>query len=146
MREKDSYYDAALWAHKNGMSISSAASTAFIGKVEVTRAEILFCLWKNAGSPASTTEFSDIFGKEKEAVGWAVDTKVAEPQSANKFGGTTKCTHEEASSTARYAASFGASRAASRARAPDDNPSPPPPRRASLASREPPARSASLDL
>lgn len=92
VKEKHSYYDAALWAYKNGMSITS---TAFIATVQVPRDEVMFCLWKYVGSPASTTKFSDILAKKKEAVGWAVDNKVAEPQSDVKFGGTTKCTHEE---------------------------------------------------
>ena len=48
-----------------------------------------------SGWPESSTEFGDIPASKKKAVGWAVDTKVAEPQSDDNFGGTTECTHEE---------------------------------------------------
>lgn len=92
VKTTDYYYDAALWASKNGM----VSGTAFDGSTLCTRSSTVIYLWKNAGAPknSTSTDFTDVpEGSEyAQAVSWAVKTNVTSGTSKTTFSPDDTCT------------------------------------------------------
>lgn len=95
----DYFYDAVMWAVKNGVTNGTSAIT-FEPDAVCNRAQMVTFLWRAAGSPepaSSTNSFSDVslgeyYGK---AVLWAVEQGVTNGTSATTFDPTAVCSRAQ---------------------------------------------------
>lgn len=90
------YYDAVLWAVKNGVTSGTSAAT-FSPNNPCTRGQIVTFLWRTAGSPklaGTANPFTDV--KEGayyyDAVLWAVEKGITGGTSATTFSPNNPCT------------------------------------------------------
>ena len=92
VKTTDYFYDAALWASKNGM----VSGDTFGGSTPCTRSSTVIYLWKNAGSPKTevSTVFTDVPASSEyaQAVAWAVKNGITTGTSATTFSPNTTCT------------------------------------------------------
>lgn len=92
VKESDYFYDAAVWAHQNGM----VSGTTFAGDTPCTRSATVIYLWLNAGSPNTmvTNSFTDVAVSSEyaQAVAWAVENKVTSGTSETTFSPDMTCT------------------------------------------------------
>lgn len=92
VKTTDYFYDAALWANKNGM----VSGGTFEGNTPCTRASTVIYLWKNAGAPKTTISavFTDVpvDSEYAEAVAWAVEKGITTGTSATTFSPNDTCT------------------------------------------------------
>ena len=95
----DYYYDAVLWAVKEGITNGTSATT-FSPKAPCTRAQMVTFLWCAAGSPeptATTCSFTDVdmdsyYGK---AVLWAVENGITKGTSDTTFSPDMECSRAQ---------------------------------------------------
>ncbi|MGM9573315.1 MAG: S-layer homology domain-containing protein [Hominicoprocola sp.] len=92
----DYYYDAVLWAAKNGIT-GGVDDTHFAPNATCTRAQAVTFLWRAAGSPApksSTMPFTDVkTGSYYEtAVLWAVENGITNGTGDTTFSPNATCT------------------------------------------------------
>lgn len=95
----DYFYDAVMWAVKNGITNGTSAIT-FKPNAVCNRAQMVTFLWRAAGSPepaSSTNSFSDVslgeyYGK---AVLWAVEQGITNGTSATTFDPTAVCSRAQ---------------------------------------------------
>ena len=91
VKTSDYYYDAAVWASKNGM----VAGKKFEGNTPCTRASTVMYMWQNAGSPetAASNNFSDVpqNAEYAKAVSWAVENGVTSGTTESTFSPDTIC-------------------------------------------------------
>ena len=93
------YYDAVLWAVKEGITNGTSATT-FSPDNPCTRAQMVTFLWRAAGSPdpkSTTCDFTDVdmssyYGK---AVLWAVEQGITNGTSATTFDPDATCTRAQ---------------------------------------------------
>ena len=93
------YYDAVLWAVKEGITDGTTATT-FSPDAACTRAQMVTFLWRAAGSPEPTTNvcpFTDVnvdsyYGK---AVLWAVEKGITNGTSETTFSPNATCTRAQ---------------------------------------------------
>ena len=93
------YYDAVLWAVKEGITNGTSATT-FSPDDPCTRAQMVTFLWRAAGSPdpkSTTCDFTDVdmssyYGK---AVLWAVEQGITNGTSATTFDPDATCTRAQ---------------------------------------------------
>ena len=93
------YYDAVLWAVKEGITNGTSATT-FSPDNPCTRAQMVTFLWRAAGSPEPTTNvcpFTDVnvdsyYGK---AVLWAVEKGITNGTSETTFSPNATCTRAQ---------------------------------------------------
>jgi hypothetical protein len=83
------YYDAVLWAAKNGITLG-VDDTHFAPMAIATRGQMVTFLWRAAGSPeptATTCAFTDVKADEYyyKAVLWAVETGITKGTSDTTF-------------------------------------------------------------
>lgn len=83
------YYDAVLWAVKQGIT-SGTSATTFSPNASCTRAQTVTFLWRAAGSPApkdGTNPFMDVRSDSYyyDAVLWAVEQGITSGTSATTF-------------------------------------------------------------
>ena len=95
----DYYYDAVLWAVKEGITNGTSAAT-FSPNAPCTRAQMVTFLWRAAGSPEPATmvyPFTDVdtdsyYGK---AVLWAVENGITNGTSDTTFSPDTECSRAQ---------------------------------------------------
>ena len=95
----DYYYDAVLWAVKEGVT-NGTGTTTFSPNAPCTRAQMVTFLWRAAGSPeptAATCPFTDVdmgsyYGK---AVLWAVEKGITKGTSTTTFSPDVTCTRAQ---------------------------------------------------
>ena len=93
------YYDAVLWAVKEGITNGTSATT-FSPDASCTRAQMVTFLWRAAGSPepkATECKFTDVnmdsyYGK---AVLWAVENGITNGTSDTTFSPDATCTRAQ---------------------------------------------------
>ena len=89
------YYDAVLWAAKNGIT-GGVDDTHFAPNATCTRAQVVTFLWRAAGSPApknSMMPFTDVPAGSyyEQAVLWAVENGITDGTSATTFSPDAVC-------------------------------------------------------
>ncbi len=89
------YYDAVLWAVKQGVT-SGTSATTFSPDATVTRGQTVTFLYRNAGSPevSGTMPFTDVEADAyyAKAVQWAVQQKITTGTSETTFSPMSDCT------------------------------------------------------
>ena len=89
------YYKAVLWAVENEITNGTTATT-FSPNAGCTRAQVVTFLWRTEGKPAPTSSvnpFTDVTGGYYyDAVLWAVENKITNGTSADKFSPNATCT------------------------------------------------------
>ncbi|MEI3579309.1 MAG: S-layer homology domain-containing protein [Acutalibacteraceae bacterium] len=88
------YYDAVLWAVKEGIT-SGTSATTFSPDATVTRAQTVTFLYRAAGAPAVTGgSFADVAADAyyAGAVAWAVKEGVTSGTGGNNFSPDAPCT------------------------------------------------------
>ena len=93
------YYDAVLWAAKNGIT-GGTSTTTFSPDADCTRAQIVTFLWRAAGSPApksSENPFTDLRADAYyyDAVLWAVEQGITSGTGDGKFSPEAVCTRSQ---------------------------------------------------
>lgn len=95
----DYYYDAVLWAVKNGVTNGTSATT-FGPNMAVSRAQMVTFLWRAHGSPKATgtNPFTDVSTSDYyyDAVLWAVANGVTNGTSATTFSPDMAVTRAQA--------------------------------------------------
>ena len=84
----DYYYNAVLWAVKNGIT-SGTSATTFDPNAAVTRSQAVTFQWRAAGSTtASGSSFADVAADTwyADAVAWAVSNGITSGIGGNNFG------------------------------------------------------------
>lgn len=105
------YYDAVLWAAKNGVT-GGVGENHFAPDRPCTRAQIVTFLWRAAGSPAPTrvSSFADVPADAYyvNAAAWAVENGITTGVTTDTFCPDRTCTRAQAVAFLfRYAASQG---------------------------------------
>ena len=89
------YYDAVLWAVKNGVT-SGTSATTFSPDDTVTRGQTVTFLYRNAGTPdvTGTMPFTDVKADAyyAKAVLWAVEQEITNGTSKDQFTPEADCT------------------------------------------------------
>lgn len=93
VKTTDYYYDAALWAHQEGM----VSGNKFAGDTLCTRRETVIYLWKYDGSPKSHEykgNFTDVSAGDElaKAVAWALRYNITSGTSDTTFSPNDTCT------------------------------------------------------
>ena len=96
---EDYYYDAVLWAAKEGVT-GGTTDTLFAPNAGCTRAQAVTFLWRAAGSPEAKSAdlpFTDVPADSyyAQAVAWAVENGVAKGVSETAFAPDTTCTRAQ---------------------------------------------------
>ena len=95
---EDYYYDAVLWAAKQGVT-GGTSDTLFAPNAGCTRAQAVTFLWRAAGSPEPKTlsSFADVPADSyyAKAVAWAVENGVAKGVSETAFAPDATCTRAQ---------------------------------------------------
>ena len=100
VKSGDYYYDAVLWAAKNGIT-SGTDAVHFSPEQPCTRAQIVTFLWRAAGAPepkgtaASLTDVASGSYYEK-AVAWAIENGITAGTGEGKFSPDATCTRAQA--------------------------------------------------
>ena len=100
VKSGDYYYDAVLWAAKNGIT-SGTDAAHFSPEQPCTRAQIVTFLWRAAGAPepkgtaASLTDVASGSYYEK-AVVWAIENGITTGIGDGKFSPDATCTRAQA--------------------------------------------------
>lgn len=97
--EKDYYYNAVMWAVKNGVTGGTSATT-FSPNAQCARAQAVTFLWRAAGSPVpknTTMPFDDVADNAyyRDAVLWAVENGITSGTSATTFGPDVACSRAQ---------------------------------------------------
>ena len=88
------YYDAVLWAVKEGIT-SGTSATTFSPDATVTRGQTVTFLYRAAGAPAvSGGSFADVAADAyyADAVAWAVKEGITSGTGGNSFSPDAPCT------------------------------------------------------
>ena len=91
------YYDAVLWAVKNGIT-SGTSATTFAPDATVTRGQTVTFLYRAAGSPAASGfSFSDVSSDAyyANAVAWAVQQNITSGTGNGQFSPDADCTRAQ---------------------------------------------------
>lgn len=96
VEERDYFYNAVLWAMKNGVT-RGTTDTTFSPDITCTRAQTITFLWRAAGSPHpqnTVNPFGDVNEDSYyyEAVLWAMENGITTGTSANSFSPDVSCT------------------------------------------------------
>ena len=93
------YYDAVLWAAKNGIT-DGVDDTHFAPNATCTRAQIVTFLWRAAGcpEPESVSSFADVPADSyyAKAVAWAVENGITTGSGDGMFSPNATCTRAQA--------------------------------------------------
>ena len=92
------YYEAALWAVENGITVGTSATT-FSPELTCSRAHIVTFLWRAANSPSVKMDnpFTDVAGDAyyNDAVLWAVKHKITVGTTLSTFSPDEGCTRAQ---------------------------------------------------
>ena len=96
---EDYYYDAVLWAAKQGVT-GGTSDTLFAPNAGCTRAQAVTFLWRAAGSPepkSADLPFTDVPADAyyAKAAAWAVENGVAKGVSETAFAPNAACTRAQ---------------------------------------------------
>ena len=98
VKSGDYYYDAVLWAAKNGIT-SGTDAVHFSPEQPCTRAQIVTFLWRAAGAPEpkAMSSFSDVSADSyyAKAVAWAVENGITTGTGDGKFSPDATCTRAQ---------------------------------------------------
>ena len=99
VKSGDYYYDAVLWAAKNGIT-SGTDAVHFSPEQPCTRAQIVTFLWRAAGSPepkGAASGMSDVVSGSyyEKAVAWAVENGITTGTTASTFSPDATCTRAQ---------------------------------------------------
>ena len=94
------YYDAVLWAAKNGIT-SGTDAVHFSPEQPCTRAQIVTFLWRAAGSPepkGTAASLTDVVSGSyyEKAVAWAIENGITTGTTASTFSPDATCTRAQA--------------------------------------------------
>ena len=99
VKSGDYYYDAVLWAAKNGIT-SGTDAVHFSPERPCTRAQIVTFLWRAAGAPEPKTasSFTDVSASAyyAKAVAWAVENGITTGTTTSTFSTDATCTRAQA--------------------------------------------------
>ena len=99
VKSGDYYYDAVLWAAKNGIT-SGTDAVHFSPEQPCTRAQIVTFLWRAAGSPepkGTAAGMTDVVSGSyyEKAVAWAIENGVTTGTTATTFSPDATCTRAQ---------------------------------------------------
>ena len=98
VKSGDYYYDAVLWAAKNGIT-SGTDAVHFSPEQPCTRAQIVTFLWRAAGAPEpkAMSSFADVSTDAyyAKAVAWAVENGITTGTGDGKFSPDATCTRAQ---------------------------------------------------
>ena len=99
VKSGDYYYDAVLWAAKNGIT-SGTDAVHFSPEQPCTRAQIVTFLWRAAGSPepkGAASGMSDVVSGSyyEKAVAWAIENGITTGTTASTFSPDATCTRAQ---------------------------------------------------
>ena len=108
VKESDYFYEAVLWAFKNGIT-DGTSDNAFTPNANCTRAQIVTFLWRAAGSPepkSSENPFTDLKADAYyyEAVLWAAEQGITSGTGGGKFSPEAVCTRSQSVTLLYHAA------------------------------------------
>ena len=108
VKESDYFYEAVLWAFRNGITDGTSANT-FSPNANCTRAQIVTYLWRAAGSPApksSENPFTDLKADAYyyDAVLWAAEQGITSGTGGGKFSPEAACTRSQSVTLLYHAA------------------------------------------
>lgn len=92
------YFDEAKYVYDNNLFYDARTENTFREAEEMTRAEIVYAIWRLAGSPAPKTTATYVDLKENwylSAVSWASENGIVEGYDGNRFGANDKVTREQ---------------------------------------------------
>ena len=100
VKSGDYYYDAVLWAAKNGIT-SGTDAVHFSPEQPCTRAQIVTFLWRAAGAPepkGAASGMSDVVSGSyyEKAVAWAIENGITTGIGDGKFSPNATCTRAQA--------------------------------------------------
>ena len=100
VKSGDYYYDAVLWAAKNGIT-SGTDAVHFSPEQPCTRAQIVTFLWRAAGSPepkGTAAGMTDVVSGSyyEKAAAWAIENGVTTGTTATTFSPDATCTRAQA--------------------------------------------------
>ena len=100
VKSGDYYYDAVLWAAKNGIT-SGTDAVHFSPEQPCTRAQIVTFLWRAAGSPepkGAASGMSDVVSGSyyEKAVAWAIENGITTGTGDGEFSPDDTCTRAQA--------------------------------------------------
>ena len=99
VKSGDYYYDAVLWAAKNGIT-SGTDAVHFSPEQPCTRAQIVTFLWRAAGSPepkGAASGMSDVVSGSyyEKAVAWAIENGITTGTTTSTFSPDATCTRAQ---------------------------------------------------
>ena len=99
VKSGDYYYDAVLWAAKNGIT-SGTDAVHFSPEQPCTRAQIVTFLWRAAGSPepkGAASGMTDVVSGSyyEKAVAWAIENGITTGTTASTFSPDATCTRAQ---------------------------------------------------
>ena len=99
VKSGDYYYDAVLWAARNGIT-SGTDAVHFSPEQPCTRAQIVTFLWHAAGSPepkGAASGMSDVVSGSyyEKAVAWAIENGITTGTTASTFSPDATCTRAQ---------------------------------------------------
>ena len=99
VKSGDYYYDAVLWAAKNGIT-SGTDAVHFSPEQPCTRAQIVTFLWRAAGSPepkGAASGMSDVASGSyyEKAVAWAIENGITTGTTTSTFSPDATCTRAQ---------------------------------------------------
>ena len=100
VKSGDYYYDAVLWAAKNGIT-SGTDAVHFSPEQPCTRGQIVTFLWRAAGSPepkGTAAGMTDVVSDSyyEKAVAWAIENGITTGTGDGKFSPDDTCTRAQA--------------------------------------------------
>ena len=100
VKSGDYYYDAVLWAAKNGIT-SGTDAAHFSPEQPCTRAQIVTFLWRAAGAPepkGTASGMTDVVSGSyyEKAVAWAIENGITAGTGEGKFSPDATCTRAQA--------------------------------------------------
>ena len=100
VKSGDYYYDAVLWAAKNGIT-SGTDAVHFSPEQPCTRAQIVTFLWRAAGAPepkGTAAGMTDVVSGSyyEKAVAWAIENGITTGTGDGKFSPDATCTRAQA--------------------------------------------------
>lgn len=98
VKDTDYFYDAVLWASKNGIT-TGTTDTTFSPDARCTRAQIVTFLWRAEKEPAAAAKnpFQDVKEDDyfEDAVLWAVENEITTGTGADTFSPDDVCTRAQ---------------------------------------------------
>ena len=100
VKEEDYFFDSALWAVEEGITVGDGAENTFNPEGDCLREQVVTFLWRAAGEPEPETTknpFKDIVEADYfyKAVLWAYENDIVKGVEVNEFGPKQSCTRAQ---------------------------------------------------